>query len=160
VKPLSIDACIERYGRIQGHYEGGLLWPKAPDWILPFPVPSEIVMTNSISKKPVYRIYCNKDTHQPLKKAFDLLIATGCHTELETFDGCMNVRWQRGMPGILSFHSYAVAIDLNARKNPMGTKGKWSDQFIECMKSAGFTYGGEFSKRPDPMHWELREIPE
>lgn len=154
---MNIDDCYRRYGRLQVAPEGGLLWREAPDWIKPLPVPDQIILR--YGGKPVYRIFCNLDIHAPLAKAFQSLIDCGAHLELETFDGCWNVRWIRGMPGVPSLHSFGIAIDFNAKKNPLGGNGTWSDQFIACMKSAGFVYGGDFSKRPDPMHWELSKIP-
>lgn len=42
------------------------------------------------------RIYCNKDLVEPLKKAFQSLIATGYVSELKTWDGCFNIRKKRG----------------------------------------------------------------
>jgi hypothetical protein len=126
--------------------------------VKPFPVPPEIVMKNNLSK-PVYRIFCNTDTHEPLAKAFSLLIETGCYKELETFDGAMNVRWVRGCPGQFSFHSWGVAFDFNAKKNPLGSKGVWSDQFLECFDKSGFDWGGDWKSRPDPMHFSLKMIP-
>jgi hypothetical protein len=159
VKPLSIDACIERYGRIQGHYEGGLLWPKALDWIVSLFVPSEIVMTNGFSKKPVYRIYCNKDTHSPLSSAFNAVIAAGLAGEMKTFDGCFNVRWVRGHPGQFSYHSWGVAFDFNAKDNPLGGKSTWTPEFVKCFTDNGFEWGGAWKSRPDPMHFQLKMVP-
>jgi hypothetical protein len=155
---LSTEACIARYGNLSTSPDGGLYWKNAPDWIRPLPVPGNIVLRNYLGK-PVYRIFCNTDMHGPLSAAFSALVACGAHLELDTFDGCFHVRWIRGMPGVPSFHSFGVAIDFNAGLNQLGGRGKWSGQFINCMKSAGFVYGGEFSKRPDPMHWELSKIP-
>jgi hypothetical protein len=51
------------------------------------------------------RIYCNKDLIEPLKKAFDSLIKTGCVKELKTWDGCFNIRKKRGLKA-LSLHSW------------------------------------------------------
>ena len=158
MKPLTIDACIERYGRIQGHYEGGLLWSRAPEWVKPFPVPPEILMVSSLSK-PVYRIFCNTDTHEPLAKAFSLLIETGCYKELKTFDGCWAVRWVRGHPGQLSFHSYAVAFDYNAKLNRLGAQSSWSPEFVKCFEDSGFEWGGRWKSRLDCQHFQLKMIP-
>lgn len=158
MKPLTIDACIQRYGAIQGCYEGGLLWPKAPDWIKPVAVPDKILLRSYLSK-PVYRIFCNVDAHEPLKDAFSRLILSGCSKELETFDGCFNVRWVRGHPGQFSFHSWGVAFDFNARANPLGGKSTWTPEFVKCFKDAGFVWGGDFKSRSDPQHFQLAMIP-
>lgn len=155
---LSLEQCYDRYGKLQADPAGGLVWSKALDWIKPIAIPEEIKMVNYLGK-PVYRIFANIDMHAPLRQAFNMLIDCGAHKELKEFSGAFNVRWIRGMPGVVSFHSFAVAIDFNAKENPMGSRGKWSNQFIECMIAAGFDYGGNFSKRPDPMHWQLSKIP-
>ncbi len=149
---------MDRYGPLTTAADGGLCWRKAPDWILPIAVPDQIVLRNYLGK-PVYRIFCNKDMHGPLSAAFTALIATGCHMELETFDGAFHVRWVRGLPGVPSYHSFGVAIDFNAKKNPLGSAGVWSKEFILCMKDAGFDYGGDFIHRKDPMHFSLTSIP-
>lgn len=157
--PLSTEACIARYGNLSTSPDGGLYWKNAPDWIRPLPVPDKIVLRNYLGK-PVYRIFCNTDMHGPLSAAFSALVACGAHLELDTFDGAFHVRWVRGLPGVPSFHSFAVAIDFNAKQNPMGKEGVWTPKFLECMKLAGFDYGGNFRTRPDPMHFSLREIPD
>lgn len=155
---LSAEDCIKRYGAIQASPEGGLLWKDAPNWIKPIQVPDKIVLRNYLGK-PVYRIFCNVDMHAPLLLAFDMLMQTGRHLELATFDGAFNVRWVRGVPGAFSLHSWGVAIDFNAAQNPLGSPGVWTKEFIDIFKAAGFTYGGEFSKRPDPMHYQLSKLP-
>lgn len=155
---LTVEACYQRYGKLQASLESGLIWKNAHDWLVPVMVPSEILLRNYLGR-PVIRIFCNKDMADPLKNAFQRLINVGAHRELETFDGCFNVRWVRGVPGVPSFHSWGVAIDFNAKKNPLGGAGAWSQLFISCMESAGFTYGGNFKSRSDPMHFQLSMIP-
>lgn len=156
MKTLNIDDCYRRYGRLQGAPEGGMLWREAPDWIKPLPVPDQIVLR--YGGKPVYRIFCNTDIHAPLAKAFQNLIDCGAHLELETFDGCFNVRWVRGYPGVPSLHSFGIAVDFNASKNPLGRPGTWSPLFLSCFESAGFINGGQFP-RQDFMHFELAKLP-
>jgi hypothetical protein len=154
---MKIEDCYARYGNLGAAPEGGMFWKNAPDWIVPVMVPNEVVLRNYLGK-PVYRIFCNKDMAGPLNDAFQRLINVGAHLELETFDGCFSVRWIRGIPGVPSFHSWGIAIDFNAKKNPLGGASSWSPLFIACMESAGFTYGGRFS-RSDPMHFQLAQIP-
>lgn len=153
MKPRNIDDCIRRYGPVSANPEGGILWKAAPDWVKPFPVPDQIVMRN-IFGKPVYRIFCNIDIHKSLDLAFKNLIMSGTHMELNTFDGCFNVRWVRGMPGVPSYHCWGIALDFNAKENPLGSKGKWSENFLLAWELAGFEWGGNFKSRPDPMHWQ------
>lgn len=156
--PTSIEDCVARYGPICAEPMGGLVWKQAPEWIKAWQVPDKIVMRN-FKGGLVRWIYANKDIHENLTLAFNNLIQSGCHMELETFDGVFNVRWIRGMPGIPSFHSYGIAIDLNAKQNPLGSKGKWSENFLLAFELAGFYWGGNFKSRPDPMHWQLCAVP-
>ncbi len=61
-----------------------------------------------------------------------------------------------------SYHSWGVAIDLNPQENPMGKKWDELDQhkrisqgFVAIMKSVGFEWGGDWTGRPDGMHFRL-----
>lgn len=115
---------------------------------------------------PSTEIFINKDFKIELATAFVNLEKANCHTEIKTYDGCFNKRNVRGSATSQSLHSWAMAIDLNAALNPMVIKplaeitaadrlGKWSEQFIEIMKSVGITCGGYFIHRPDPMHFAM-----
>lgn len=63
----------------------------------------------------------------------------------------------------ISNHASATAIDLNADKHPMGqaaAKSFSAGQIMECraiVKAAGgvLRWGGDYSGRPDSMHWEI-----
>jgi hypothetical protein len=121
------------------------------------------------------RIYCNKDMIEPLSKGFDNLITTGHVSELITWDGCFNIRPMRGYEkkfqavwkreGLksairyMSLHSYGYAFDVNAFENRLGMKPKLSEAFVQCFKSAGFDWGGDFKgNRIDGMHFQLSNI--
>lgn len=77
----------------------------------------------------------------------------------------------RGYPGVPSNHSWGLAIDINAPRNPMlyGSPG-WTalhnsgrtdmPQWLpELWKAHGFTWGGEYSSRQDAMHFEFLMTP-
>ena len=102
------------------------------------------------------RIYCNKDLVEPLKKAFQSLISTGCVNELNTWDGCFNIRKKRGLSS-MSLHSWGIAIDVNAFENGLGQTPKLSPQFVKCFTDNGFDWGGTW-KRKDAMHFQLKTI--
>lgn len=63
----------------------------------------------------------------------------------------------------ISNHASATAIDLNADQHPMGqaaAKSFSAGQIMECraiVKAAGgvLRWGGDYSGRPDSMHWEI-----
>ncbi len=119
------------------------------------------------------KLWCNRDLIDPLSKAMENLINRGYIAELCTFDGCFNIRVIRGYESkykklmdagredeaakLMSLHSWAVAVDLNAFENGLGKEPKLSQGFVQCFKDAGFRWGGDFA-RIDGMHFELSEI--
>jgi len=103
------------------------------------------------------KLYCNKDMVTPLSQAFKNLIDTGKVNELKTFDGCFNIRKKRGLSS-MSLHSWGIAIDVNAAWNQLGTKGNLSPEFVKCFTDAGFDWGGNWTGRTDPMHFQLAKI--
>ncbi|HEU4889190.1 MAG TPA: M15 family metallopeptidase [Thermoanaerobaculia bacterium] len=56
----------------------------------------------------------------------------------------------------LSSHAYGVAIDLNSKQNPRGTPGRMDPRLVEIFEKHGFAWGGDYTGRTDPMHFELR----
>jgi hypothetical protein len=103
------------------------------------------------------RLYCNKDIIGPLTKAFTALINTGKVKELKTFDGCFNIRYQRGSRTSASLHSWGIAIDVNAAWNGLGKTPQLSADFVKCFTDNGFDWGGTW-KRKDGMHFQLSSI--
>ncbi len=103
------------------------------------------------------RLYCNKDLIAPLTKAFKNLIDTGFVKELKTWDGCFNIRKKRGLKS-MSLHSWGIAIDVNAAWNGLGKTPQLSAGFVKCFTDAGFDWGGNWTNRPDGMHFQLNKI--
>lgn len=134
--------CLKKYGQ-----------PAASNpWLVLWDVPAELEI-GVIPK----RIYCNKDLIEPLKQAFKNLIKTGYVDELKTWDGCFNIRWQRGYDNVYSLHSWAIAIDVNAFENGLGKEPKLSEEFVKCFTDSGFDWGGDW-QRKDGMHFQLTSI--
>lgn len=102
------------------------------------------------------KLYCNKDIVAPLSKAFAALIKSGKVAELKTFDGCFNIRKQRGATST-SLHSWGIAIDVNAAWNGLKKTPALSPAFVKCFTDNGFDWGGTF-KRLDGMHFQLSKI--
>lgn len=154
---LSPLDCIKKYGKPEDH-KNLVMWD----------VPAELEV--GIIPK---RLYCNKDLIGPLSAAFIDLIKTGAVKELKTFDGCFNIRVQRGYEKeyqtymnvgnlekaskFLSIHCWAVAIDVNAFENGLGRTPKLSPEFVKCFTDNGFDWGGNW-KRLDGMHFQLSKI--
>jgi hypothetical protein len=103
------------------------------------------------------KLYCNKDLVEPLSKALKNLIDTGKIAELKTWDGCFNIRKKRGLSS-MSLHSWGLAIDMSATRNGLNTKGNLSPEFVKCFTDAGFEWGGNWTGRTDPMHFQLKSI--
>lgn len=103
------------------------------------------------------RIYCHKAMIAPLQQAFKKIIETGCINELKTWDGCFNVRKQRGSTSAWSLHAWGLAIDVNAAENGLGKEPVLSKAFVNCFTSSGFDWGGNFSRK-DGMHFQLNRV--
>lgn len=60
-----------------------------------------------------------------------------------------------------SNHSWGLAVDINAPKNPMGPKlitdmPAW---MVDLWQAHGFRWGGSYQTRPDAMHYEFMGTP-
>lgn len=149
--PLSLVDAAARYGPVIGGK-----WAREGEFCRILKIPQRVsrVWKNRLTGKPTERIYCNRDLHDPLTWALEMLVERDLLDELKTFDGCYNIRDVRGIDGKPSAHSYAIAIDLNAASNPLGSHGTLSPEFVECFTDQGFVWGGDFPRR-DPMHFSL-----
>src|SRR5690606_19427347 len=90
---------------------------------------------NTVTKKPVKSIYCNKDIASMIGVALHNLKERGLLDQLKTFDGCFNIRAARGSKKP-STHSYGLALDINAATNGLGTKGDLTPEFVKCWTDA------------------------
>ncbi|GAC1589631.1 MAG: hypothetical protein NVS3B25_07360 [Hymenobacter sp.] len=110
----------------------------------------------------VTRIEMNRFAWEPFCAAFRDLIATGLVSELKTYDGCVCLRYKRGMaevPANRSIHSWGLALDFNAAQNPLAValgarKGMFSKAYLDVWRRHGWTCGADFT-RPDVMHVQL-----
>jgi hypothetical protein len=81
-----------------------------------------------------------------------------------SFDGMYVPRFVRGSRSTLSNHSWGTAFDINARWNPMGKVGPASGSkgsvydLVKIANDLGWFWGGHFTARPDPMHFECTKI--
>lgn len=61
--------------------------------------------------------------------------------------------------GILSYHSYAQALDVNPANFPCRVNSYeipiWLIEVAQCFKQAGFRWGGDWHSIFDPMHFEI-----
>jgi len=103
-----------------------------------------------------HKIYGNYVLEAPLRRAFGLLGARGLAPELQTYDGCFNIRRKTGGSGY-SVHSWGLAVDLNAGNNGFGEDPSLSPDFVKCFAESGFEWGGLWQpdNLRDGMHFQL-----
>lgn len=70
------------------------------------------------------------------------------------YAGAYNHRMVRGSKTKWSNHAYAAAIDLNAEENGLYAKGNMPQFVIDAFCRQGWMWGGWYSGRKDPMHFE------
>lgn len=99
-------------------------------------------------------LVCHRLVVPKFQAAFKNLVETGLGNELKTFDGCLAVRYIRG-GDMWSTHSWAIAIDLNARFNRFGqTDFEMTTDLAKCFQAVGFVWGADFTGKPDAMHFQ------
>jgi hypothetical protein len=105
-------------------------------------------------------VTCHRAMIAPLRAALGELARRGLSRLVDPGDyaGCYAPR--RIQPrGQLSLHAWGVAIDLNASANPFMGRSRQDRRLVRTMERHGFTWGGDWPTRPDPMHFELRSLP-
>ena len=74
---------------------------------------------------------------------------------LTTWDGCQvprHMTWDPDRP--LSYHTWGLAFDVNARSFPYNSKRRQDSRLIALLERHGFLWGGQWHT-PDPMHFEI-----
>jgi hypothetical protein len=133
--------------------------PKTPNnefenkWMILWDVPEDI--NRAIPTIP-NKIYCNKLMPKILERSFRRIIEKGLQNEIKTWDGCYNVRLQRGSRTKWSVHSYGCAIDINAAWNGLNMPSTQNPELVKCFTDEGFIWGG-YWQRTDAMHFELNK---
>ena len=120
-------------------------------WITPWNVRSEF------SWFPKKHLYIHKHFCPLLREAFRELDALNLFEEIKSAKSSFKIRPVRGSKALLSLHSWGCAIDLNRDENPLGSRGTWSNQFIETMTRNGIYCGQSWTGRKDPSHFSMLE---
>lgn len=111
---------------------------------------------------PFQRMYVHYLLVSPLINTFTLLEKDDLLQELKTFDGCWSVRNIRGYNHILSIHSWALAVDFNAKDNPLGYSREkaieigltpFTEAFQDVWRKSGWVCGIDFNRK-DGMHYQ------
>lgn len=149
-------AAVGRYGHIDFSTKH---WPNQGKYLKTFVINPAWKFDHWLvldTKLVVHNIACNVDIHVPLTKALQAVHDKNLGHVLKTFNGCFNIRMVRGTKSSPSAHAYGLALDLNARENPLGaTHGGFYNEpeFVKCFTDQGFDWGGNFHSRKDPMHF-------
>ncbi len=104
-------------------------------------------------------------------------VALGISYPIDTADqlgGIGGYRASDGQLGAASYHVYGAAIDINPSQNPYCRGSRSVDPrgrcaldnpstippaLIEVFKRHGFTWGGDWRRQPDYMHFEWHGVP-
>jgi D-alanyl-D-alanine carboxypeptidase len=130
--------------------------PYGDDWVRLDPA---FVRRNIVTRRvPILgSVTCHRAMIRPLRAALGSLARRGLSRLVDPGDyaGCFAPRRIQAR-GQLSLHAWGVAIDLNASANPFMGRSRQDPRLVRTMRRHGFTWGGEWPTRPDPMHFELR----
>jgi hypothetical protein len=108
--------------------------------------------------RPISAIRCHRLAAPALQRALADLAERSLGHLINTFDGCFEARHQQWNPKhSLSRHSWGIAVDVNARLFPYGSKARQDERLIAAFARQGFTWGGDW-REPDPMHFEIVDL--
>jgi D-alanyl-D-alanine carboxypeptidase len=81
------------------------------------------------------------------------------HIHADQFSGDWVVRQMRGLRTV-SMHAYGLAVDFDAPHNPLGHAGFFTpaNPLVQAFESEGWTWGGRWAHRPDPMHFQAARV--
>jgi hypothetical protein len=128
---------------------------------------SEWEALNMVSFKSLagFNIYCHEVFKPVIERWFAELKDKNLLSEIKKYDGCFNIRMQRGAKDRLSRHSWGLAIDLNAVDNPFLTDRitcaklklrPFTEKFVEVSRKhvdCGWDW-----VRKDGMHFQLKGL--
>ena len=103
---------------------------------------------------PVSKIRAHAKAGQYFIAAFKTIEDEGLTDFATEYEGIYAFRCQRDSD-IISTHTWGIAIDLNASKNPLGGASTQDPRIVDIFKQQGFMWGGDFQHRKDPMHFQL-----
>lgn len=104
--------------------------------------------------KPVRTATCHKYAVDHFIAALEAIATEKLTHLVQNYSGIYCYRPARGKKR-LSTHAWGIAIDLEAESYPLGSNARFPDEVVTCFTRFGFTYGGDFTTRKDPMHFQL-----
>lgn len=161
ILPLSAAEIEPLYGRFTFEpLNNGAVRITDPDWARTQLVAFEHELLRALTPQPPL---FHRRAAPWLRRALDAIQASGLGELLLTFDGSFVSRFKNWDPrsGLLSSHSWGIALDLNARFNAARQVPALPGQpgclrpLVEHFAAQGFAWGGHFSSPLDGMHFEL-----
>lgn len=149
-EPLKVPYGIKEIYDVFGDPLDSCFWKAYSAFIK---VPYELKHAFPYVYKGEHGFWAHKKLKDVFQEIFQKIVDQGLETKIQTFDGCYNVRNIRGGEK-LSTHSWGIAIDLNARDNPLGADPKIDRRIVKLFQDAGFTWGGTFFRK-DGMHFQF-----
>ncbi|MEA2477155.1 MAG: hypothetical protein QOC87_1354, partial [Actinomycetota bacterium] len=137
------------------HYlieKNGFIKPD-PAWVRAYIVNATVPLLGTVT--------CNRLMIPQLAAALAEIERDGLAGAIDPNDygGCYVPRFIDHNPALpLSMHAFGLAIDLNVSQNPLGTAGHMDPRVVAIFEKWGFKWGGTFSGRPDPMHFEVARL--
>jgi hypothetical protein len=105
--------------------------------------------------QPVVRATAHRKAVPHFTRALQAVRERGLTEEIQNYGGIYAKRSKRGQRGFISTHAWGIAIDLEPERMVLGSTERFSPGVLACFAEAGFTYGGDFEHRRDPMHFQL-----
>jgi hypothetical protein len=134
--------------------EFALRLPIGADWVTPDP--AWLRRDIRTARVPVIgTVTCHRKMIPALRAAMRDLVRRGLAHLVDPGDyaGCYAPR-RIPTSGTLSLHAWGLAVDLNASRNPQGSKPHQDLRLVHVMERHGFSWGGRWPTVPDGMHFE------
>lgn len=119
--------------------------------IVSFELPYPLVYGSAMVRKT----RCHRLLAPIFRAVFEDIKAADLVERATHYGGIFAQRAIRGLPRFPSTHSWGIALDLNPAENPLGKVGHQDSRVVAIFKKYGFTWGGEFKSRLDPMHFQF-----
>ena len=116
---------------------------------------TEWKVQDDFSWYPIPQLTIHKHFKPILQKALAALERANLHTDIREAGVCYEVRCIKGSESVLSVHSWGAAVDFNMAENPLGSRGRWSDEFLNVMEANEICCGQRWSGRKDPAHFSM-----
>jgi len=142
--PSGLDEILKAFGD-----------PYSPDFerknIVRFDLPYPLVFGTAMC----YQARAHKLAVPAFLAVFSDLKGAGLIERATQYAGICAHRDIRAHPGFTSMHAWGIAIDLNSEENPLGRPSRQDPAVVAIFKQHGFTWGGDFKSRLDPMHFQF-----